>query len=325
MFLTNHQTTWCRNTKDHAPRTSHVTDYKLQSHTWRVDVLGWVHTCNVTAYRNTVSWQCGRDWWPRNVSKVGYAVTLRACSVCCRYLAVASKEWYGYGRSRCGRATCHTPNFDTLRGHESRPHCHNTVLRCAVTLQVCTHPNKELPDSPDKRCLAGTVVATRFQCTGGLLECSLWVEPLCQDRLWTCTTLPVQALNLQEVSCLNRSKTIRVSVFLNCFGTSILSDQLFRTSVTGPEESGWDQLTGKSALRHPPTNPQVIINPAKLGLSLCEPHCSSPLCNNILLQLFHISCAFKNWLRFIAKKNFNAFYVSEGCATCLLLVCHMLL
>ena len=65
----------------------------------------WVHTCNVTAYRNTVSWQCGRDSWPRNVSKVGYAVTLRACSVCCRYLAVASKGWYGYGLSRSERAT----------------------------------------------------------------------------------------------------------------------------------------------------------------------------------------------------------------------------
>jgi hypothetical protein len=69
------------------------------------DILGWVHTCNVTTYRNTVSWQCGRDSWPRNISKVGYAVTLRACSVRCRYLAVASKGWYGYGRSRCGRAT----------------------------------------------------------------------------------------------------------------------------------------------------------------------------------------------------------------------------
>ena len=66
---------------------------------------GWVHTCNVTVYRNTVSWQCGRDSWRRNVSKIGYAVTLRACSVCCRYLAVASKGWYGYGRNRCGRAT----------------------------------------------------------------------------------------------------------------------------------------------------------------------------------------------------------------------------
>ena len=68
-------------------------------------LLGWVHTCNVTAYRNTVSWQCGRDSWPRNLSNVGYAVALRVCSVCCRYLAVASKGWYGYGLSRCGRAT----------------------------------------------------------------------------------------------------------------------------------------------------------------------------------------------------------------------------
>jgi hypothetical protein len=28
----------------------------------------------------------------------------------------------------------------TLRGHELRPHCHDTVLRYAVTLQVCTYP-----------------------------------------------------------------------------------------------------------------------------------------------------------------------------------------
>jgi hypothetical protein len=31
------------------------------------------------------------------------------------------------------------PTFDTLHGHKSRPHCHDTVLRHAVTLQVCTH------------------------------------------------------------------------------------------------------------------------------------------------------------------------------------------
>ena len=47
--------------------------------------------------------QVGNLW--RNVSKVGYAVTLRACSVPCRYLAVASKGRYGYGLSRSGRAT----------------------------------------------------------------------------------------------------------------------------------------------------------------------------------------------------------------------------
>jgi hypothetical protein len=79
-------------------------------------LLGWVHTCNVTVYRNTVSWQYGRDSWPRNVSKVGYAVTLRACSVCCRYLAVASKGWYGYGLSRCGRATWRCTSTPALCG-----------------------------------------------------------------------------------------------------------------------------------------------------------------------------------------------------------------
>jgi hypothetical protein len=87
-----------------------------------IKVLGWVHTCNVTAYRNTVSWQCGRDSCPRNVTKVGYAVTLRACSVCCRYLAVASKGWYGYGRSRCGRAR----NGVTIRG--TQPYERNIVI-----------------------------------------------------------------------------------------------------------------------------------------------------------------------------------------------------
>jgi len=78
--------------------------------------LGWIHAWNVTAYRNTVSWRCGRDSCPRNVSKVGYAVTLRAFSVYCRYLIVSSKGWYGYGRSRCGRATsrCTSTPYDTL-------------------------------------------------------------------------------------------------------------------------------------------------------------------------------------------------------------------
>jgi hypothetical protein len=37
----------------------------------------WVHTCNLTAYRNTVSWQCGRDSWPRNLWRDGFAVRLR--------------------------------------------------------------------------------------------------------------------------------------------------------------------------------------------------------------------------------------------------------
>jgi hypothetical protein len=73
------------------------------------------HTCNVTTYRNTVSWQCGRDSWPRYVSKVGYAVTLLACSVGCRYLAVASKGWYGYGLSRSGHETWHVTTVRSSR------------------------------------------------------------------------------------------------------------------------------------------------------------------------------------------------------------------
>jgi hypothetical protein len=37
----------------------------------------------------------------------GYAVTLRECSLLCRYLAVATKGWYVYDLSRSGRATWH--------------------------------------------------------------------------------------------------------------------------------------------------------------------------------------------------------------------------
>jgi hypothetical protein len=95
--------------------------------------LGWVHTCNVTAYRNTVSWQCGRVSCPRNILKVGYAVTLRAFSVCCRYLVVASKGWYGYNRSMCGRATSrctstHAPavTFSSLWCDGQVPTAHRT-------------------------------------------------------------------------------------------------------------------------------------------------------------------------------------------------------
>jgi hypothetical protein len=80
-----------------APDSGHVSDntaFEKNASTQR-NFLGWVHTCNVTAYRNTVSWQCRRNSCTRNVSKVGYAVTLRTFLVCCRYLAVASKGWYG--------------------------------------------------------------------------------------------------------------------------------------------------------------------------------------------------------------------------------------
>ena len=51
--------------------------------------------------------------------------------------------------------------FDTLRGHESRPHCHDTVLRYAVTLQVFTHP-KRVNDS-DICVVCCTVIAAKLQ------------------------------------------------------------------------------------------------------------------------------------------------------------------
>jgi hypothetical protein len=35
-----------------------------------IALLGWVHTCNVTAYRNTESRQCGRDSWSSSVQKM---------------------------------------------------------------------------------------------------------------------------------------------------------------------------------------------------------------------------------------------------------------
>jgi len=66
--------------------------------------------CNVTPYR-----KCGQDLRPRDISKVGYTVTLQAFSVCCRYLAVTSKGWYGYGLSRWGQATWHVTTVQLQR------------------------------------------------------------------------------------------------------------------------------------------------------------------------------------------------------------------
>jgi hypothetical protein len=82
-------------------------------------MLRCVHICDVNANRNTVSWQCGRDSLPHNVSKFDYAVTLRACSVRCRYLVVASMGLYSYGLRKSGRATwpvttVRSPHFFTI-------------------------------------------------------------------------------------------------------------------------------------------------------------------------------------------------------------------
>jgi len=100
---------------------------------------------------NTVSWQCERGSWPRNVSKVGYAVTLRACSVSCRYLAVTSKGWYGYGRSKCGRAAWR---------------CTSTLSRYGVTLRGNVTSVDPLQSNTSRSLLNG------FFC---LLVCSFWV------------------------------------------------------------------------------------------------------------------------------------------------------
>jgi hypothetical protein len=48
----------------------HVLVVNCRSSLLHVQVKVGSH-CNVTAYRNAVSWQCGRDSWPRNVSKFG--------------------------------------------------------------------------------------------------------------------------------------------------------------------------------------------------------------------------------------------------------------
>jgi hypothetical protein len=123
----------------------------------------------VTPYRNSVDGT--RDHV--NVSKAGYAVTLRACSVRCQYLAVA---WYGYGLSGLvvqsdtsppsaplafftfvmllAHVTNWKPHGVTLAGYcyamrqgmkvqivtpYRFSHLNVTALRYVVTVQVCTH------------------------------------------------------------------------------------------------------------------------------------------------------------------------------------------
>jgi hypothetical protein len=49
------------------------------------------------------------------ISKCGYAVTLWACSVRCRYLTVTSKGWYCHGLSRSGCAPWHVTTVRSSR------------------------------------------------------------------------------------------------------------------------------------------------------------------------------------------------------------------
>jgi hypothetical protein len=103
--------------------------------------LRWVHACNITAHRNTVSWPCGRDSWSCNVSKVGYPVTLRACSVRWRYLAVASKERYIYGLSSSSRLL-YTQDVSGCSNKLGTPWCNATgycyAMRQRMKFQILT-------------------------------------------------------------------------------------------------------------------------------------------------------------------------------------------
>jgi len=66
------------------------------------------------------------------------------------------------------------PTFGTLRGHESRPHCHETVLRYAVTLQVRTHPKSTSTEQQ-------TVVPSGWS----LCVCALWLRQMRLHEQWT--------------------------------------------------------------------------------------------------------------------------------------------
>jgi len=55
-----------------------------------------------------------------------------------------------------------------LRDHDSRLHCHDTVLRYAVTLRVCTHPYGTSV-RPVRECVRAQGGATQQVCKRSLL------------------------------------------------------------------------------------------------------------------------------------------------------------
>jgi hypothetical protein len=77
--------------------------------------------CIVTLYRGSVDRT--RDRLTHQT--FCYAVTLRACLVCCWYLAIASKGWYSCGQSRCGCAMwCRN--------------LHEKIKVCKINSEFCT-------------------------------------------------------------------------------------------------------------------------------------------------------------------------------------------
>jgi len=92
---------------------------------------------------DTVSARAGVDV-PREVARPHlHTVTLRACSVCCRYLAVTSKGWYGFGRSRCGRTTWSCTSTPTLAETVSSLWCDSQILTAHRTSPI-TLPRNQL-------------------------------------------------------------------------------------------------------------------------------------------------------------------------------------
>jgi hypothetical protein len=76
--------------------------------------LGWVHTCNITAYRNTVSWQCGRD---------SCNVTLHIHTYSGRNRIIPLMRW---------------PNTDRTPNKPVTLPCNQLLIRYAVTSPVQT-------------------------------------------------------------------------------------------------------------------------------------------------------------------------------------------
>jgi hypothetical protein len=116
---------------------------------------------------NTVLWQCGQDSWPCHVLKVGYAVTLWACSVRCRYLAIASKGWYGYCLSRSGRALWHITTVHSSRLlyiHDASGSHNKLGTPCCNTRRILLR-HEARDESSDRNSMSCQSLATLQVCT----------------------------------------------------------------------------------------------------------------------------------------------------------------
>jgi hypothetical protein len=113
--------------------------------------------CTVTPYCDSVD---------RTRDNVTYqnAVTLRACSVCCHYLAVASKGWYIYSLRRSGRATWRVTTVRSshlLYIHDASDSCNKpgTPWCNALRILLCHEARDESSDR-------SSVCVSHWQCYG---------------------------------------------------------------------------------------------------------------------------------------------------------------